>query len=144
MNQEKIGNFIAKMRKEKGMSQAELGERVGVTNKTVSRWENGNYLPDISIMQLLCQEFNIGINELLSGEVLTSENFIQYADANIIISLEEQKALKRKRQLSEFFEGGGTGILISAIFSPDGIRRTIAVLIAITMISVGWMYRKKC
>ena len=53
MDQIKVGKFIAQLRKEKGITQEELGRRIGVTNKTVSRWENGNYMPDIEMLQLL-------------------------------------------------------------------------------------------
>lgn len=70
MDQQKIGLFIASLRKEKNLTQAQLGERLGVTNKTVSRWERGNYLPDISLMPVLCHELAITINELLNGERL--------------------------------------------------------------------------
>lgn len=64
----KIGKFIAQCRNEKNITQEELGEKLGVTNKTISRWENGHYLPDIEMMQLLSKEFSISINELISGE----------------------------------------------------------------------------
>ena len=63
MNQKQIGIFISELRKEKNLTQLELGELLGVTNKTVSRWENGNYMPDISIIPLLCQTLEITINE---------------------------------------------------------------------------------
>ena len=68
MDQVKIGKFIAQCRNEKNITQEELGEKLGVTNKTISRWENGHYLPDIEMMQLLSKEFSISINELISGE----------------------------------------------------------------------------
>ena len=75
MNQEKIGKFIQELRKEKGLTQVELAEKLGVSNRTVSKWENGNNLPDYSMFNILCEELNISINELLSGEKLTKENF---------------------------------------------------------------------
>lgn len=58
MNQVKIGKFIAQCRNEKNITQEELGEKLGVTNKTISRWENGHYLPDIEMMQLYCSKYN--------------------------------------------------------------------------------------
>lgn len=61
MNQEKIGKFIAHLRKEKKMTQQELGEKVGVTNKTISRWENGDYMPDLSLLKPLSKEPSISI-----------------------------------------------------------------------------------
>lgn len=68
MDTKKIGAFIAFCRKEKGMTQAELGERLGVTNKTVSRWENGHYMPDLSLLEPLSVALGISLDELLAGE----------------------------------------------------------------------------
>ena len=68
MDQVKIGKFIAKLRNENNLTQEALGEKLGVTNKTISRWENGHYLPDIEMLQLLSKEFNVSINELITGE----------------------------------------------------------------------------
>lgn len=84
MDQIKIGKFIAELRRQAGLTQEVLGEKIGVTNKTVSRWENGNYMPDIEMLQLLAQEFNVSINELLIGEKMSDEEFRQKADENII------------------------------------------------------------
>ncbi len=70
MDQMKVGRFLAQLRHEIGWTQEQLGERVGVTNKTVSRWENGNYMPDIDILQLLSDEYGVTIGELIAGERL--------------------------------------------------------------------------
>lgn len=59
MNQEKIGKFILKLRKEKNISQLDLADKIGVTDRAISKWENGKGLPDISLMQPLCKELNI-------------------------------------------------------------------------------------
>ena len=75
MDQMKIGKFIAALRKEKCLTQEQLGEKLGVTNKTVSRWENGNYMPDVEMLALLSKEFGVSINELISGERLLAEDF---------------------------------------------------------------------
>ena len=64
MNQEKIGKFIAQCRKEKNMTQEQLAERLGVTNKSISRWENGKTMPDYSILNELCYVLDINVNEL--------------------------------------------------------------------------------
>lgn len=68
MNQEKIGKFIADERKKKKLTQTELAKRIGVSNKTVSKWECGNAIPDYGVFDNLCKEFNISVNELLNGE----------------------------------------------------------------------------
>ena len=72
MDQIKTGKFIAALRKEKHLTQDELGRRLGVSNKTVSRWENGNYMPDIETLRLLGKEFSVSIEELLDGERLSA------------------------------------------------------------------------
>lgn len=73
MNQEKIGNFISECRREKQMTQEQLAEKLGVTSKSISKWETGNCLPDASKYQALCEILNITVNELFSGERLSSE-----------------------------------------------------------------------
>ena len=75
MNQEKIGKFIQERRKEKELTQVQLAEKLGVSNRTISKWENGNSLPDYSIFNDLCSELDITINELLYGKKLTDENY---------------------------------------------------------------------
>ena len=97
MDQVKIGKFIAQCRKEKQITQEELGEKLGVTNKTISRWENGHYLPDIEMMQLLSKEFNISINELISGEKIKDSEYKEKAESNLIAVLENSSfTLKEK------------------------------------------------
>ena len=97
MDQVKIGKFIAQCRNEKNITQEELGEKLGVTNKTISRWENGNYLPDIEMMQLLSKEFSISINELISGEKINDLDYKEKAEENLIVALENSTfTLKEK------------------------------------------------
>jgi len=85
----KMGKFIAALRHEKGWTQAELGEKLGVTNKTVSRWENGNYLPDISLLEAMSDLFSVSFHELIKGERLEEESFRQEADRILASSLRE-------------------------------------------------------
>ena len=84
MNQQKIGKFIAERRKEKELTQVELADKLGVSNRTISKWENGNSLPDYSMFNDLCNELDISINELLSGEKLTEENYQKKLEENIV------------------------------------------------------------
>lgn len=79
----KIGNFLAELRKEQGLTQEALGEKIGVTNKTVSRWENGNYLPPVEMLQELSKLYNISINEILCGERISKENYQAKAEETI-------------------------------------------------------------
>ncbi len=97
MDQIKIGKFIAVLRKEKGLTQEQLGEKLGVTNKTVSRWENGNYMPNVEMLLLLSKEFGVSINELISGERLAAEDFKKAADNNLVTALDNSTfTLKEK------------------------------------------------
>ena len=80
MDQIKTGKFIADLRKEKGYTQEELGRKLGVSNKTVSRWENGNYMPDIETLRLLGKEFSVSMEELLDGERVSVEKPIKTPD----------------------------------------------------------------
>jgi len=73
MDQIKTGNFIAALRREKGLTQEALGAKLGVTNKTVSRWENGNYMPDVETLRLLSKEFGVSMEELIDGGRLGPE-----------------------------------------------------------------------
>ena len=108
MDQIKMGKFIAALRKEKGLTQEKLGERLGVTNKTVSRWENGNYMPDVEMLSLLSEEFGVSINELISGERLLADDFKKAADNNLVtalnnstFTLKEKIAFFKKKWLRE-------------------------------------------
>ncbi len=83
MNQEKIGKFIATLRKEQSMTQKDLAQKLGVSDKTISKWETGRGLPEISIMQSLCETLGISINELLSGEKLDISSYREKAEENI-------------------------------------------------------------
>ena len=84
----KIGKFIAKKRKEKNMTQEQLAEKLGVTSKTISRWENGNYMPDISLLKPISEELGITLNDLLSGEKVEKEEYQEKSEENIINTLE--------------------------------------------------------
>jgi transcriptional regulator with XRE-family HTH domain len=78
MDQIKIGKFIASCRKEKGMTQAYLAEKLGISDRAVSKWETGKSLPDTGIMLELCELLNINVNELLSGEKIMTETTTMY------------------------------------------------------------------
>ena len=80
----KIGRFIAECRKEKGLTQSQLAEMLNITDKAVSKWETGKGLPDVSIMIELCDILGINVNELLSGERLSEENYREKANENIV------------------------------------------------------------
>ena len=112
MDQEKIGGFIAACRKEAGYTQAALAEKLGITDRAVSKWENGRNMPDVSIMLELCSLLHINVNELLSGERIMAESYDKQAEENLLEmrrQVEEknrQLVLRQKKMLDMFLERG--------------------------------------
>ncbi len=102
MDQIKIGKFIAEMRKEQNLTQLDLAERLGISNKTISKWECGNGMPDYAVMEGLCRILQINVNELLSGERLPSQEYSKKAEENII-SLMQESSENYKRDIREWF-----------------------------------------
>ena len=94
MNQEKIGKFISNCRKEKNITQSELAEKLNITNRTVSRWENGKNMPDYSILKDLCNILDIDINEFINGERLSKE---EKNNNDIDLILKEYYKMKKQR-----------------------------------------------
>lgn len=97
MNQEKIGRLIAECRKEINLTQVELAEKLGVTDKSVSKWENGKCLPDVSLYKDLCNILGITLNEFFIGEKIKEEDFKEQADNNLLNAIENSSfTLKEK------------------------------------------------
>ena len=98
MNQEKIGRFIAELRKEKKMTQIDLANKLGITDRAISKWENGRGMPDLSLLTPLCEILDISINELLSGEKLDKKDYQKKLEENIIntINYTDKKIKKTK------------------------------------------------
>ncbi|MBO7515078.1 MAG: helix-turn-helix transcriptional regulator [Lachnospiraceae bacterium] len=99
MDQSKIGRFIAEKRKEQGMTQAQLAEQLGITDRAVSKWETGKSLPDASIMLELCGLLKITVNDLLSGEVVSMNNYNEVSE-HILIEMVRQKEESDRRLLT--------------------------------------------
>lgn len=101
MNQEKIGKFIAYCRKEKNMTQEELAQKLHLTDKAISKWENGRCLPDLSILEPLSKTLDVSINEILSGEKIKEEELKDHTDKNIIdvVNYSDKKIKRIKRTI---------------------------------------------
>lgn len=98
MNQEKIGLFIAKLRKENNMTQQDLAEKLGVSDRTVGNWENGRNLPDVSLFKPLCNLLNITVNDLISGEII--DNNKEKLEENLINTIEySNKKIEGKNKI---------------------------------------------
>lgn len=98
MNQVKIGKFIAEMRKEQNLTQKQLADKLGISDRTISKWECGKGMPDVGLMIPLCEEIKINVNELLSGERLSENHYSKRAEENMI-RLVEENGNKKKREL---------------------------------------------
>ena len=84
MDQIKIGRFISEKRKAQGMTQAQLAEKLGITDRAVSKWETGRSMPDVSLMMELCSQLGITVNDLLCGEVVSMEKFNETTEKNLL------------------------------------------------------------
>lgn len=117
MDQEKIGKFIAKSRKNKNMTQSDLAEKLGVTDKSISNWENGRNMPDLSLFKPLCDELDISINDLISGEKISKEKYQAKLEENIVntIDYSNKKIRKYNTSMAIIFLVFGLAIIVSAI-----------------------------
>lgn len=98
MNQIAIGNFIEKKRKEQNLTQAQLAEKLGVSNKTVSKWENGKCMPDYGVIQPLCQELKVTVSELMDGEEQALDSIRAYDNEQILDLIKRTQALESQRE----------------------------------------------
>ena len=113
MNQEKIGKFIAECRKQKNLTQEQLSEILGVSSKSVSRWENGKTLPDYVMLDSLCNALEISINEFYYGEKMPEQDFKHLSEQNLRLYFREKY---RKHLIFKFAALGGImGILVFII-----------------------------
>ena len=112
MDQIKIGKFIAECRKKKNLTQMQLAEKLNITDRAISKWENGKGMPDSSLMLELCDYLKISVNELLSGEVLEMNNYNEKVEKNLL-EMVKQKEESDKRLLTMEIV---IGLLISIVF----------------------------
>ena len=130
MDTQKTGRFLKELRKEKGFTQEQLGEKIGVTNKTVSRWENGNYMPPVECLTLLSEIYGVSINELVYGQRLDNEKLADAAEDNLKGALELNEQSYRKSE--------------KILFIMMALSTVIAILIIIiTWVILFFVDRKK-
>ena len=134
MNQVKIGKFIAECRKNKNMTQAELAEKLNITDRAISKWETGKGMPDSSIMLDLCNELKISVNELLSGEMISVENKNEKQEQ---LLLDMAKEVEKKNKIiwismwvimGVSFTALFAGISISTFLIPEGVWQLVTIL----------------
>ena len=134
MNQIKIGEFISSQRRKNNLTQAALAEKLGITDRAVSKWERGKGLPDASLMLDLCEILGITVNELLNGEKISMENNNQ---KNEQLLLEMAKELEKKNKtlwssmwviMTVSITALIAGLFITTFLIPDGVWQLVAIL----------------
>ena len=150
MDMVKMGSFLAELRKEHNLTQAELGEKLGVTNKTISRWETGSYMPPVEMLAELSNLYNLTINELLSGKKLTTEEYKEMAETNIKETLkasafclkEKQEFYKKKWLKDHMAIMVFVGICIIGVFIAGAMMRNSLIgCVSILMLVVAHDWR---
>ena len=139
MNQEKIGKYIATCRKNKKLTQEQLAEKLGITSKSISRWENGKTMPDVSLFHSLCKELSITINDLLSGETTSKNNLDLSADKLLDYSKYIKKTEKKKLIILSIgliiLIGLFLIVIIKGVFIPNLLTFVVALICFFTSLS---------
>ena len=134
MNLLKIGQFIAEQRKKNGLTQMQLAEKLNITDRAVSKWETGKSLPDSSIMLGLCQILNISVNDLLSGEVVTMDNYNKELENNLLEMVKQKQEADKRLLRMETLAGlmacvpFAAGIVIGLFVPMEEWKQVVIVL----------------
>ena len=120
MNQTAIGRYIVKKRREKNLTQEQLAEKLGVSNKTISKWENGKCMPDYGIIEQLCKELSVTLSELMDGEDAAEDSVRVYDDDQILDLLRRTQELERQKGILCGFVLIVLGIASSALSTATG------------------------
>lgn len=144
MDQVKIGKFLSDERKAKGYTQKQLSELLGISDKTISKWECGNGFPEASLLLPLCNELEITVNELLTGERISQQNYKKKAEENMVNMIREKEENKQKILLTTMIGVISTitfvTLLLVVCFYTDVIIlpiKIVLMMIAISMFGVG-------
>ena len=144
MDQVKIGKFISDERKAKGYTQKQLSEVLGISDKTISKWECGNGFPEASLLLPLCNELEITVNELLTGERISQQNYKKKAEENMVNMIREKEENKQKILLTTMIGVISTitfvTLLLVVCFYTDVITlpiKTVLMMIALSVFCVG-------
>ena len=149
MDQEKIGKFIAECRKLQTLTQMQLAERLGVSDRAVSKWERGKCMPDVSIMQELCCELGISVNDLLCEEVVSMENYNEKMEKNLMEMAEQKERADKMLLLLEIFVGVlCTVILVAATLvasyaQMEEWKRVLVVVIGMIPLLIAFPFLLK-
>ena len=142
MDQIKIGRFIAQERKQKNYTQRQLADRMGISDKTISKWERGNGFPEVSLLLPLCEELDISVNELLTGERVSDTEYRKKAEENMVNLVKEAQESKKKIILSALVAGlvivAATPLfVVSGAVPMENWLRILLIIIGMVVIVVG-------
>ncbi len=137
MNQIVIGNFIASERKRKGYTQRQLADILQISDKTISKWERGNGFPEVSLLLPLCNELDITVNELLSGERVSEQDYQKKAEENMVEMIQEREENKKKAVLTIITGTTSTAAFITLIMVVGVYSEVIALPVRILLICIG-------
>ena len=132
MDQTRIGRFIADRRKKASLTQMQLAEKLNITDRAISKWETGKSLPDSSIMLELCDVLGISVNDLLSGEVVTMENYNKEIEKNLLDMIKQKEQADKRLAAAEVFIGiTATIVLFALVFVAAFVQMETWVKIAL-------------
>lgn len=149
MNQITIGKFIAECRKKNNLTQMQLAEKLNITDRAISKWENGKSMPDSSIMLELCNELKISVNELLSGEMIEMKDYNQIAEKNLLEMAKKEEVQNKKMMFYEIVIGYMSSVtflilLFTASFAVENIvARIILFILAFLVLIIGVSFALK-
>ena len=148
MDQIRIGKFISACRKEQGLTQAQLGERLGITDRAVSKWETGKSMPDSSIMLELCGILDITVNELLTGERIQMEDYSKRAEENLVELKKYEEQARLLLQLEWVIGYVCTAAFLILLFTAvylvkEVIWQAVLIALAIVIFGIGMWYAMK-
>ena len=149
MDQIKIGRFIADCRKKASLTQVQLAEKLGITDKAISKWERGIAMPDTSIMLTLCDILSISVNELLSGEKISMENSDQ-KNEQLLFDMAKEMEQKNKTIWTSMWVIMGigmtalvAGLFVAAFLIPEGVWQLLTILGVVIVFLVPCFYALK-
>lgn len=149
MNQEKIGKFIQEQRKKNNLIQAELAEKLNITDRAISKWENGRSMPDSSIMLDLCKELKISVNELLSGETIDKNNYNEIAEKQLLEMAKKEEIQNKKLMMYEIVIGYSstisflTLIFVTSFLVENHMAKVPLFILAFALLIIGVSFALK-
>ena len=149
MDQVKIGRFIAECRKKNDLTQMQLAEKLNITDRAISKWENGKAMPDSSIMLALCKELKISVNDLLSGEVVTMDNYNKEMEKNLLDMARQKEESDKRLLFAEIFIGVITVAImlalaaVASLVEMEDYLRILLILVGLVPVLIACPFMLK-